>query len=350
MTTLRAGAMMAGLAAALSAAAASAMEIVHGDGPRWDLQTVMAAPPPEDPYDAALRDGFAALSQREIEAVDWRDARRFLRRAQAAAQGAPLPPEDPATRRLTEDQAAVFALRRNEVAQLILNPGARARAAEEIAALHLAYDAWLEAVEFGQPPGRPEAAEDAYLRQREITFDKAEFPANVVIVLPPAAGDVGGVTVPGDVLDAPYAAAEIDAQGRATRTVVLPEEVAAFFAEALAAEPTPPAEFALPFRRGSTRLDAAALATVAEAVVDIAERGAPEVLIEGHASPDGPASANRAISRRRALNTRAALTRTLRAAGMEVPPIAIQALGETEPLSEGPEDYALDRRAVIVVR
>lgn len=345
--------MIARLAAGLLAAALlSSPAAAQDDPPRdldrsfWRPDAARALPAPEDPYLTTLRDGFADLAARELRAVDFRDARRFLARSRAAAAGTPEPPEDPATRDLTEDQRAVFALRRAELLALIASPGAQARAPVEIALLHLAFDDWLEASEHDIPPGRASEAEFAYLAQRDITLPAAAFPLNVVIVMPPDRGDVGGVAVGDATLDAPFAAVAVEDDGRVRPTVVLADEVADVFADALAAEPIPPEVFTLFFEQGRTRLDDAAQAVIDAILVDIQRRPTAEVVIEGHASPFGDAAENRALSERRAVRVRD----TIRTGRVENARFSVAALGQQERVSTGPEDFALDRRVVVTVR
>jgi len=336
------------LAAAILSPPAAALE----DPPReldrafWRPEAARALPAPADPYLTTLRDGFADLAARELRTVDFRDARRFLARARAAAAGAPQPPEDPDSRDLTEDRRAVFALRRAELLALIASPGARARAPVEIAALHLAFDDWLEATEHDIPPGRASAAEAAYLAQRDVTLPAAAFPLNVVIVMPPEQGDVGGVAVGGAALDTPFAAVAVEDDGRVRPTVVLPDEVADVFAGALAAEPIPPAVFTLYFERGRSRLDDAAQAVIDAILADIRGRPAATVAIEGHASPLGDAADNRALSARRAVRVRDAI----RTGPVDNARFSVAALGQRERVSTGPEEFALDRRVVVTVR
>jgi len=125
-------------------------------------------------------------------------------------------------------------------------------------------------------------------------------------------------------------------------------EIREAFAESLKARPPPPRLFTLTFPSGSARIDDAALAQILRAVDEARLRANVELVVVGHADRVGPAAANRALSRRRALAVSRVLA--LELWDKDDVTVTIDAKGEAEPARDVPGMDAANRRVVITVR
>jgi outer membrane protein OmpA-like peptidoglycan-associated protein len=172
----------------------------------------------------------------------------------------------------------------------------------------------------------------------------------MVVVLPHADGTVGGVVVKRGsqeaVLDRPYAASAIGAEGKLRATSVSRQQVDQAFGAALAALPGRPASFLLYFREGSDELTPDSRAQLDKILGELKGRPAPEVIVIGHTDAIGSAAFNNRLSLQRADRVR----ELLESVGIAADRIQVSGRGKREPLvpSESPEPR--NRRVEIVVR
>jgi outer membrane protein OmpA-like peptidoglycan-associated protein len=174
----------------------------------------------------------------------------------------------------------------------------------------------------------------------------------LVVLLPEEQSKAGKVAVgEGEhavVLDAPYAAAKIDAQGRATPAVVTEEQVAQTFAHALAAQPPPSLSFTLQFEEGSTNVTPESQATLTALFAEVARRQAVEVQVTGHTDRVGSVASNDRLALERAQAVREMLIQR----GMQATFIRAVGRGEREPLVATPDEQPepRNRRVEVIVR
>ena len=172
-----------------------------------------------------------------------------------------------------------------------------------------------------------------------------------VVLLPESDGRETAVTVTtGEqkvVLDKPYAGAQQTAFGpRAYQSS--PQEVAAAFGPALAAQPARPQSFTLYFVEGKDEFTAQSQQDVYRILTEIAQRPVPDVLVIGHTDTVGSDQANDVLGQQRADIVRAALIR------LGVPADDIHALSRGKrslavPTANGVAE-PLNRRVEIIVR
>jgi outer membrane protein OmpA-like peptidoglycan-associated protein len=185
----------------------------------------------------------------------------------------------------------------------------------------------------------------------------AQMPAGapseeLVVVVPHPDGTVGGVVVrrgsQETVLDKPYAASRIGAEGNLQPASFSKQQVDQTFAPALAALPGRPASFLVYFREGSDELTAESRAELDKILGELKRRPAPEVLVIGHTDAVGGAAFNDKLSLQRADRVRELLV------AVGIPPDRIQMAGrgKREPLvpSDEKSPEPRNRRVEIVVR
>jgi OOP family OmpA-OmpF porin len=175
---------------------------------------------------------------------------------------------------------------------------------------------------------------------------------DLVVLLPDQDGKTGALSVThageARVLDAPYAAARIEQEGRLQTGSATPAEVKRIFADALAAQPPRPVSFLLYFLEGKDTLTPESQQVVQQMFAEIARRPAPEIVVIGHTDRVGSVPANDALSLRRAQKVRDDLIKL----GIPADRIQVAGRGEREPLvptgDEVPEPR--NRRVEISVR
>jgi outer membrane protein OmpA-like peptidoglycan-associated protein len=178
------------------------------------------------------------------------------------------------------------------------------------------------------------------------------FGNELVVVLPSADGHVGMVVVErrGEraVLNQAYAASRIvDGSPPETRQLS-PDEVRAGFASVLAALPDRPKSFLVYFQEGTDELTSESSIEFEKILVELRERGAPDVVVIGHTDRLAADSYNDRLSLQRAQRVRDELGK------LGIPPGRIQAAGrgEREPLVPTADGIAepRNRRVEINVR
>ena len=174
---------------------------------------------------------------------------------------------------------------------------------------------------------------------------------STVVLLPQKDGRETAVIVQqGDkqiLLDHPYAAARQTPFGPQAYTAT-PQEVAAVYGAALAAQPIRPAQFALYFIEGKDELTDESKQIVDSIFSEISKRPVPDVLVIGHTDSVGNDQSNDVLSRQRAETVRAALI------GHGIAPENIAAIGRGKrepfvPIVEG-VPQPRNRRVEIIVR
>ena len=174
----------------------------------------------------------------------------------------------------------------------------------------------------------------------------------LVVVLPAADGHVGGVVVRRDgaeqVLDKPYAAARIVAEGKPQAVQLSAADVKTSFSAALAALPGTPATFLVYFLEGKDELTAASNAELKNVFAEIKRRPEPDVMIIGHTDSVGGDAYNDKLSIARAEKMRDLL------AGLGIPATRIQVAGrgkrEALVQTQGSVSEPRNRRVEISVR
>ena len=178
----------------------------------------------------------------------------------------------------------------------------------------------------------------------------------LVVVLPAGAGHndgkAGGVIVRRDgaeqLLDKPYAASRIVAEGKPQAAQLSAAEVKDSFGAALAALPGKPATFLVYFLEGKDELTAASNAELKNMFAEIKRRPEPDVMIIGHTDSVGGDSYNDKLSLARAERVRDLLI------GLGIPQTRIQVAGrgkrESLVPTQGGVSEPRNRRVEISVR
>ena len=175
---------------------------------------------------------------------------------------------------------------------------------------------------------------------------------DLYVLLPDAGGATGALSVSQgaqeQVLDAPYAAAQVKGAGQLQTTTVPEEVVKHVFADALSAQPARPISFLLYFLEGKDELTPESQRTIQQVFAEVARRPAPEIVVIGHTDRLGASASNDALSLRRAQKVRDDLV----ARGIPAERIEIAGRGDREPLVPTPPRVAepRNRRVEISIR
>jgi len=149
------------------------------------------------------------------------------------------------------------------------------------------------------------------------------------------------------VLDRPYAAAKVAAQGLDAYQSN-PQEVDAQFGRALAAQPIRAETFVLYFVEGKDEFTDESKRLVDKVLAEVARRPVPDVLVVGHTDTVGTDQLNDALGLRRAETVRAALI----ALGVPASDVQASSRGKRAPAVPTADNVAepRNRRVEIVVR
>lgn len=174
----------------------------------------------------------------------------------------------------------------------------------------------------------------------------------LVVLLPEEQGKTNSVAI-GEgvgavVLDTPFAAAKIDAQGHIRKDVMTPEEVARTFTHVLAAQPPLPISFILYFEEGTTNVAPESQAALTALLTEVAKRQAVEVQVTGHTDRVGSVAYNDGLALERAQAVRDMLIQR----GLQANFIRAVGRGEREPLVPTPDEQPepRNRRVEVIVR
>lgn len=176
-------------------------------------------------------------------------------------------------------------------------------------------------------------------------------PQGAVVLLPEAEGKATSVLVEQGsqqlALAQPYAAANLTSGGpKAYQSSA--QEVQAYFAAALAAQPLPPAQFTLYFVEGKDEFTDESKRTLDGVLAAIASRPVPDLVVIGHTDTVGTDAFNDTLSRQRAEVVRTALL----ARGIAADKVVSIGRGKREPIVPTADGVAepRNRRVEIQVR
>ncbi|MGF1551212.1 MAG: OmpA family protein [Paracoccaceae bacterium] len=311
-------------------------------------------PPPEapdlTPFDRGLAAGYERLRADERAENDWRDARGFRRKRDAALRGERPPPDGLETRAL--GAAARTALEDARARLLdVLDGIVRLTAPETLAEAQTAFDCWAQEAEEDRQPDEIAACRMRFFERLALAENASD--ASVVVLLP---SDEGGAIVVSDggadvAIDAPFAGVAAAEEGVSAAIVFDENAVAETLAASLAAEPLPQRSYLIYFETGGSTFEeitAASRDAFADALADVRATEAARVTVFGHSDRVGPAALNVRLSRERA----AALRDALVAAGVPEAAIAVESFGESFPLVPTDDEVAepRNRRVEIAVR
>lgn len=320
-------------------------------GAAWDVESVASLPAPDDPYLAALREGYLKLAQVERDEFDWNDAAEFRSRAVRASRGERFSPRDPGAFTISDTAGEGLTAAFVEITGYLASEGAMLRAARQVGEAQVHFDCWLaEAVE-GHQQADIAACREAYQLMIILIRDLAQLPDNMAVVLPEdEGGEPGGIVLSQEgkeiSLDEPFAAAGV---GEAFGDLPVSQgEIKDAFAGALAARPPPPKEFTITFDFNSTKITDEAFEAILLAAEDARSRPAAEVIVTGFSDAVGSSTANLAISRRRAAIVAEAIENELR--GTETVTFESGGKGAKDLIVTGSGREESNRRVVILVR
>jgi outer membrane protein OmpA-like peptidoglycan-associated protein len=185
-----------------------------------------------------------------------------------------------------------------------------------------------------------------------IFGDETPVPQERIVLLPERDGRASAVTVRtprGEtILEQPYAAADVLADGTVARVGESAASVQSRFGAALAAQPPPPVSFTVYFVFDTDALTPASRAQFDRIKAELATRPAPEIVVIGHTDRVGTVAYNDDLSLKRAQSVRAALI----AAGIGPGGIEVAGRGEREPAVATADEVheERNRRVEITVR
>jgi OmpA-OmpF porin, OOP family len=174
----------------------------------------------------------------------------------------------------------------------------------------------------------------------------------LIVLLPEEDGTLGSLAIgEGDrsvIINAPLAAAKIDARGRVKQEAITQAEIHRMFEAALAAQPPKPISFILYFEEGSTKVMADSQATLEALFAEVGRRQAVEVQVTGHTDRVGSMADNDRLSLARAQAVQNMLTQL----GLRSDFIRAVGRGEREPLMPTPDEQPepRNRRVEVIVR
>jgi outer membrane protein OmpA-like peptidoglycan-associated protein len=174
----------------------------------------------------------------------------------------------------------------------------------------------------------------------------------LIVLLPEEDGTLGSVAIgEGErsvIINAPLAAAKIDARGRVKQEAINQAEVERIFQAALAAQPPKPISFILYFEEGQTQVTPESQANLEALFAEVNRRQALEVQITGHTDRVGSIADNDRLSLARAQ----AVWDMLGQLGLRSEFIRAVGRGEREPLVATPDEQPepRNRRVEVIVR
>jgi outer membrane protein OmpA-like peptidoglycan-associated protein len=174
----------------------------------------------------------------------------------------------------------------------------------------------------------------------------------LIVLLPEEDGTLGSLAIgEGDrsvIINAPLAAAKIDARGRVKQEAITQAEIHRMFEAALAAQPPKPISFILYFEEGSTKVMADSQATLEALFAEVGRRQAVEVQVTGHTDRVGSMADNDRLSLARAQAVQNMLTQL----GLRSDFIRAVGRGERAPLVPTPDEQPepRNRRVEVIVR
>ena len=321
---------------------------------KWDVGPASDAPLPEDPYLAALQEGYVRLARAELAEFDWVDGAEFIERAEAVAEGARVAPFKVADRISEGPELEALTAAEAELGGFIASAGAMLRAGRQIGEAQVHFDCWVQEAEEGHQSADIEACREAYTLMMVLVRDLGALPKNMAVVLPKSSGEVGGIEISQDgntvTLDTAFAAA---GTGKKLGDVPVEEgEIRDAFAGALAAQPEPPVKFTVLFASGSTRIDDEGYDVIARAAEEAFSRPAAEFVVTGFTDRTGSGPANRRLSNLRAARVRREILREIGAKSGDTGKMSVATSAKGATQFADPDDTAgaANRRVEILVR
>ena len=197
------------------------------------------------------------------------------------------------------------------------------------------------------------AAATGCARTVQVTAPAPPPRDETIVLLPGPDGKTGALTVVHEgqqqTLDAPYAAARLQQQGKLQDGGRLTaEQVQQTFGRALEARPPRPVKFVLYFLDNSDEFTPVSRLEIPKIFSEIAGHPAPEIVVVGHTDRVGTVPYNDALSLRRAERVRTGLVQM----GIPAEQITVAGRGEREPLVATEDEVAepRNRRVEITVR
>ncbi|WP_142848087.1 OmpA family protein [Telmatospirillum sp. J64-1] len=261
--------------------------------------------PTGTPFQQALATDYRGLTQFEENEYDWRDANHFARKAEAAAQGQNVLPDEPSQRTLSYNWVSGIGQTEQSIQEVsqahqrliqALDGNARDRSPQVAARAQTQFDCWLEQLEEGHQLDHIAACRQGF---EEAMQQLVEQPA-------PAPAPQPRVAAP------------------------------------------PATDWVVYFEFDEAVLTDAARQIINQAAQAIRQHpGTPAVSVVGHTDRAGSAQYNMGLSQRRANAVRDALVQ----AGIPANSISVVGRGESEPLVETPDGVRQpqNRRAAIRV-
>ena len=175
----------------------------------------------------------------------------------------------------------------------------------------------------------------------------------VVVLLPDPDGQVGEVEISNkdgtrNINQAGYAVTVTSGNAPQPAAKMPEKEIKHIFAEALVAEPAPPARYILYFLWDSTELKPDSQVTIKEITIEIEKKVSSDIEVIGHTDRSGTGEFNMALSRRRAEKVRDLLVAS------EIAPATVRVgfHGEGNPLIQTADNMPepRNRRVEVIVR
>jgi outer membrane protein OmpA-like peptidoglycan-associated protein len=243
----------------------------------WDVDAVSALPDKGSAFQSALHKEYVDLARMERDEADWTDASFFNTRAQAAANGDDVGPQEIAQRTLPDDMVGTLSAAREKlVAALAAGAGQKPAAAARAQAM---FDCWMQEQEENFQPD-------------DIAKCRADFDAAMADLTAMAAPEPKPMPAP----------------------------------KPTAKKPAPPS-FTVYFGFDSDVLDSEGMSTVEAAAGYAKENAGKLVILKGHTDRSGANAYNVMLSERRSAATAGALV----AAGVDADRIHMEGHGEYEP-------------------
>lgn len=319
------------------------------DGARWDIDAVANLPLNDDPFLAALQEGYLRLARDELDEFDWPNGAKMIQRARLAAQGRPTRPIDVREISFGGETGDGLEKAYAQITAYLASEGAMLRAGRQIGEAQVHFDCWASEAREGHQFDDIATCREQFELMIQLIKDLADLPKNLAVVLPED-GETGGIELQSGgqtvTLDQAFAAA-----GTGKKFGDLPvveSEIREAFADALGAQPPPPVEFLLTFDFNSAEINDQAFEQILAAANEARGRAAAEIIVTGHADRPGDASGNLAISRRRALAVQKAIFFELR--DKDDVTIETAAKGARELVVDTNQPAEENRRTVILVR
>lgn len=304
---------------------------------RRDVDAARTMPLRGTPFDRHLHTEYLRLAETQLAQGDNADARRFVQRAVASANGDRVYPEEASTRHFEPEKAVQMREVRDHLMSLLYRHEGVTRIPATAAHAQAMFDCWQEE-EADSEGGAVDNRCRLALQEDLLALapaDDAPKTRELIVLLASPDGHVGSVVVNGaaDVVVLDQARQATQFTDKAEGSPVSPfamtqSQIEDEFAAALAARPIAPMHAVLRFENDSLELTAESRARLPRLLQEIARRPAPEVIINGHADRAGSPGHNDKLSELRAQKVREAVIKV----GVSPSLIEINWFGENVPI------------------